>query len=135
MDSPLTSIILTIVGVTTLVAFITFYFSYYSCLIEHYDFEVYDIDLKWDGTKSWGYFKLWNSGGVDIVHVELEVNGSTISWDRVIKKGRTEQFYVEDLSVSGVGEVYLKFKVKFANGKTVVKVYRSKVQAIIVTNP
>ncbi len=133
-DSPI-SIVLMVVGVVATVASVTFYFPYYSCSAEHYDSEVYGIDLKWDGAKSWGHFKLWNSGGVDIVHVELEVNGSNFSWDRVVKKGRAEQFYVDDLGVSGVGEVYLKFKVEFANGKTVVKVYRSKVQAIIVSSP
>ena len=127
--------VIMLVGLASTTILITYYFSWFPHLAEHYGFEVYDIELKWNGVKSYGFFKLWNTGRVDIVRVKLIINGNVISWDRVVKKGFVAQFYIEDLGVKGVCRVDLEFEVTFANNKSLVKVYRSRVVADIIESP
>ena len=150
MEKPLITIILMVVGVVVAVILAGFYFGWFSMLLGgHPDFQIYDVKLYYDpiSGKSWGYFKLKNTGTVDIVGVEVYVikwpNGTVpatpyqVTLDSTtvptttdpLKKGDEIQVAITDLGADRVGTITLRFKVSYSGAKPTVREYSYRISS------
>ena len=150
MEKPIVTIIMLVIAIVAAVIFAGFYYGWFTALLGgHPDFGIYDVQLYYDPTsaKSWGYFKLKNTGTVDIVGIEVYVirwpNGTVPSnpvsvtldpttlptTSEPLKKGDEIQVAITDLGANCVGEIVLRFKVSFSGAKPIVKEYSYRVRS------
>lgn len=115
----------------------------------HPDFQIYDIKLYYDplSTKSWGYFKLKNTGTVDIIGITVYVikwpNGTVpttpqqVTLDSTaipsttdpLKKRDEIQVAITDLGANQVSTITLRFKVSYSGVKSTVREYTYKISS------
>jgi len=150
MERPLITILLMMAGVIAAVLFIGFYFGWFSMLLGgHPDFQIYDVKLCYDpiSGKSWGYFKLKNTGTIDIVGIEVYVikwpNGTVppnphqVTLDSTtvptasapLKKGDEIQVVITDLGAKQVGTITLRFKASYSGAKPTIREYTYRVES------
>ena len=140
MKKTIIAVILIIAGILVACLLVGHYYSWFYNMLGYYDFMVYDIDLKWNGVKSYGYFMLKNAGSVDIVGLKVEVIG--YGWAIVsnppspsspLRKYEVMQVEIEDLGVYECTRVTLSIWVEFANGREVVKLYSARIESIVAS--
>ncbi len=149
-ERPLVTIMMLVIGVVMAVILGGFVFGWFSAMLGgHPDFQIYDVHLYYDPStgNSWGYFRLKNTGTIDIVGVEAYVikfpngtapatpytvtldPGSTPTPSAPLKKGDGIQVTINGLGASSVGEMTLRFKVLFSGAKPIVKEYSYRAQS------
>ena len=150
MERPLITLIMLIIGVVVAVILAGFYYGWFATMLGgHPDFTVYDVKLYYDSiaSKSWGYFKLKNTGTIDITGIEVYVikwpNGTvpatpyqaTLDPNTVptpttpLKKGDEVQVAITDLGAKQVGTITLRFKVSYSGAKPTVREYTYRVES------
>jgi len=141
MSRIMVELLIVIVAIAMTVIGLGFMYGWFGSLMGgHADFMISEVQLYYDpdSGNSWGFFKLTNTGSVDIVGitvyivkypngtmpanpVEVSLDSNTVPTSSTpLKKGDYIQVKITSLpGVSEVGSITLRFRVEFSGAKPI----------------